>query len=90
MTNPNLPTLTCVCAEIQQNERAFQKQYGINLNRKVKPGITKKKLLRRYRDIGLGFKTPRDVSFVCILHPFVYVLLINMNLLMFGKMDDKK
>ncbi|XP_065356994.1 small ribosomal subunit protein uS17 [Calliphora vicina] len=44
----------------QQNERAFQKQFGINLNRKVKPGTTKKKLLRRYRDIGLGFKTPRD------------------------------
>ena len=77
MTNPNPSTLTCVCAEIQQNERAFQKQYGINLNRKVKPGITKKKLLRRYRDIGLGFKTPRDVSFVCILYPFVYICITN-------------
>ncbi|KAI8125866.1 40S ribosomal protein S11 [Lucilia cuprina] len=44
----------------EQNERAFQKQFGINLNRKVKPGVTKKKVLRRYRDIGLGFKTPRD------------------------------
>lgn len=49
---------------MQQNERAFQKQYGINLNRKVKPGLSKKKLLRRFRDIGLGFKTPRDVSSV--------------------------
>ncbi|CAD6998878.1 40S ribosomal protein S11 [Ceratitis capitata] len=43
-----------------QNERAFQKQFGINLNRKLKPGVTKKKVLRRYRDIGLGFKTPRE------------------------------
>lgn len=45
-----------------QNERAFQKQFGINLNRKNKPGITKKKVLRRHRDIGLGFKTPREVG----------------------------
>lgn len=45
-----------------KNERAFQKQFGINLNRKLKPGVTKKKVLRRYRDIGLGFKTPREVS----------------------------
>ncbi|XP_050743720.1 40S ribosomal protein S11 isoform X3 [Drosophila biarmipes] len=43
-----------------ENERAFQKQFGVNLNRKVKPGITKKKLLRRSRDVGLGFKTPRE------------------------------
>ncbi|ALC44353.1 RpS11, partial [Drosophila busckii] len=43
-----------------KNERAFQKQFGVNLNRKMKPGITKKKVLRRYRDVGLGFKTPRD------------------------------
>ncbi|EDV98205.1 GH22980 [Drosophila grimshawi] len=43
-----------------ENERAFQKQFGVNLNRKVKPGITKKKVLRRYRDVGLGFKTPRE------------------------------
>ncbi|KAI9585768.1 hypothetical protein GQX74_001615 [Glossina fuscipes] len=43
-----------------ENERAFQKQFGINLNKKIKPGTTKKKSLRRYRDIGLGFKTPRE------------------------------
>ncbi|CAD7088639.1 unnamed protein product [Hermetia illucens] len=43
-----------------QNERAFQKQFGINLNRKQKPGYSKKKTLRRHRDVGLGFKTPRD------------------------------
>ncbi|XP_017087000.1 small ribosomal subunit protein uS17 [Drosophila bipectinata] len=46
--------------QTNQNERAFQKQFGVNLNRKVKPGITKKKVLRRYRDVGLGFKTPRE------------------------------
>ncbi|KAL5280620.1 RPS11 family protein [Megaselia abdita] len=44
----------------QQNEKAFQKQYGVNLNRKIKPDLKKKKSLRRYRDVGLGFKTPRE------------------------------
>ncbi|XP_055384617.1 40S ribosomal protein S11 [Condylostylus longicornis] len=43
-----------------QNEKAFQKQFGINLNRKANPTLKKKKLLRRHRDIGLGFKTPRE------------------------------
>ncbi|KAG4072468.1 hypothetical protein HA402_004400 [Bradysia odoriphaga] len=43
-----------------QTERAFQKQAFINLNRKVKPGIVKKKSLRRHREVGLGFKTPRE------------------------------
>lgn len=46
-----------------QTERAFQKQPFINLNRKVKPGIAKKKSLRRHRDVGLGFKTPREVFY---------------------------
>ncbi|KAK7789482.1 hypothetical protein R5R35_012348 [Gryllus longicercus] len=40
-----------------QTERAFQKQPHLNLNRK--PGL-KKKPLRRHRNVGLGFKTPRE------------------------------
>lgn len=62
---PTYSTWTCLPPrtrfQTNQNERAFQKQFGVNLNRKVKPGITKKKVLRRYRDVGLGFKTPREV-----------------------------
>uniref|UniRef100_A0A1I8P6W9 Small ribosomal subunit protein uS17 n=1 Tax=Stomoxys calcitrans TaxID=35570 RepID=A0A1I8P6W9_STOCA len=55
----------------QQTEEAFQKQFGIN--RKVKPGVVKKKFLRRHRDIGLGFKTPRkaiDGSYIDKKCPF--------------------
>ncbi|KAJ9597357.1 hypothetical protein L9F63_011797 [Diploptera punctata] len=40
-----------------QTERAFQKQPHLNLNRKLGQ---KKKSLRRYRNVGLGFKTPRE------------------------------
>ncbi|KAK9498377.1 hypothetical protein O3M35_003023 [Rhynocoris fuscipes] len=40
----------------EQNERAFQKQPHVFLAKKV----PSKKPLRRYRDIGLGFKTPRE------------------------------
>ncbi|XP_063239246.1 small ribosomal subunit protein uS17 isoform X2 [Bacillus rossius redtenbacheri] len=40
-----------------QTEKAFQKQNHLNVNRK--PGL-KKKALRRYHNVGLGFKTPRE------------------------------
>jgi len=41
-----------------QQERAFQKQATVNLNRKiVNP---KKKSLRHVKGVGLGFKTPRE------------------------------
>ncbi|XP_069678443.1 small ribosomal subunit protein uS17 isoform X2 [Periplaneta americana] len=40
-----------------QTERAFQKQPHLNLNRKFGQ---KKKPLRRHRNVGLGFKTPRE------------------------------
>uniref|UniRef100_A0A1B6EAB7 Small ribosomal subunit protein uS17 n=1 Tax=Clastoptera arizonana TaxID=38151 RepID=A0A1B6EAB7_9HEMI len=40
-----------------QTEKAFQKQPSIFLARK--PGL-KKKVLRRHREVGLGFKTPRE------------------------------
>ncbi|EAA13929.3 40S ribosomal protein S11 [Anopheles arabiensis] len=41
----------------QQNIRAFQKQLGINLNRK---NVSRKKGLRMHHSIGLGFKTPKE------------------------------
>nr|AHB12431.1 40S Ribosomal Protein S11 [Pantala flavescens] len=40
-----------------QTEKAFQKQSGVFLNRKA--GL-KKKPLRFHRNVGLGFKTPRE------------------------------
>ncbi|XP_018331859.1 40S ribosomal protein S11 isoform X2 [Agrilus planipennis] len=40
-----------------QTEKAFQKQQHLNINRKVG---SKKKVLRRHRNVGLGFKTPRE------------------------------
>ncbi|XP_044736594.1 40S ribosomal protein S11 isoform X2 [Chrysoperla carnea] len=40
-----------------QTEKAFQRQLNVNLNRKA--GL-KKKALRLSRNIGLGFKTPRE------------------------------
>ncbi|KAJ1530495.1 hypothetical protein ONE63_005393 [Megalurothrips usitatus] len=42
-----------------QAERAFQKQPTVFLNRKKALGKSKKGL-RYTRDVGLGFKTPRD------------------------------
>ncbi|KAL1117371.1 hypothetical protein AAG570_004697 [Ranatra chinensis] len=54
-------TLTC-CAELQ-TERAFQKQPTIFLNRKKGLGVKKKKAVLRYtRNVGLGFKTPRETE----------------------------
>merc|ERR1712191_14826 len=40
-----------------QNEKAFQKQPTVFLNRK---GTKVKKSLRYHRSVGLGFKTPRE------------------------------
>lgn len=51
--------LIIVLCEFQAG-RAFQKQENLNINRKIKPGQNKKPL-RRYRDVGLGFKTPHEV-----------------------------
>lgn len=46
---------------ILQNERAFQRQPTIFLNRKKGVGPKRRKSLRYYREVGLGFKTPREV-----------------------------
>ena len=46
-----------------QTERAFQKQRGVFLNAKVGVAGKKKKKEQRFvRNVGLGFKTPREVS----------------------------
>lgn len=49
------------CFIVQQTEKSFQKQPRLNLNLKLG---SKKKVLRRHRSVGLGFKTPREV---CVL-----------------------
>ncbi len=50
-------------AAVEQTERAFQKQPTVFLNSKVRAlGLGKKKKeLRHVRNIGLGFKTPKEV-----------------------------
>jgi hypothetical protein len=42
----------------------------LNLNRKFGQ---KKKALRRHRNVGLGFKTPREV---CLFHVFACLLVV--------------
>lgn len=54
----------------EQTERAFQKQPTIFLNSKLRTlGIGKKskKDVRYVRNVGLGFKTPREVSVRIVL-----------------------
>jgi len=44
-----------------QTEKAFQKQIGVNLNKKIQLKAAKKKeSVRYYKEIGLGFKTPKE------------------------------
>lgn len=51
-----------------QNERAFQKQKGVFLNKKVIGDVRKAKKIRRVNEVGLGFKTPKEVSTPLSLH----------------------
>ncbi|KAG9302244.1 hypothetical protein G9A89_008735 [Geosiphon pyriformis] len=44
----------------EQIEKAFQKQHGIFQNPKIITKKTKTKNLRWYKDIGLGYKTPKE------------------------------
>merc|ERR1712080_115510 len=44
----------------EQNERAFQRQDGLNLNSKQLMSTKTKKGVRYYKNIGLGFKTPKE------------------------------
>lgn len=47
-----------------QNVKSFQKQPTIFLNRKKGLGSKRRKSLRYHREVGLGFKTPREVRTV--------------------------
>eukprot|EP00163_Fabomonas_tropica_P018288 TRINITY_DN32563_c0_g1_i1.p2 TRINITY_DN32563_c0_g1~~TRINITY_DN32563_c0_g1_i1.p2 ORF type:complete len:160 (+),score=51.75 TRINITY_DN32563_c0_g1_i1:25-504(+) len=47
-------------ADLEQHERAFQKQDAIFIGRKRALGKGKKAGLRYYRDVGLGIQTPRE------------------------------
>ncbi len=45
----------------QQTEKAFQKQKGVFLNKKRIPGAPAPKKEKRFvRNVGLGFKTPKE------------------------------
>lgn len=44
----------------EQNERAFQKQSGIFLNSKKLLSSKHGKEVRYYKNVGLGFKTPKE------------------------------
>ena len=55
-----------------QNERAFQKQTGVFLNKKVIGDVKKAKKVRRINDVGLGFKTPKDVSPCHLISSFLF------------------
>ncbi|OQV16447.1 40S ribosomal protein S11 [Hypsibius exemplaris] len=61
------PTATKMSGEVigvEQTERAFQKQPTIFLNKKQNLALGKatKKALRYVKNVGLGFKTPREAS----------------------------
>lgn len=45
-----------------QHEKAFQKQDGIFIGRKRLLGKTSKKNLRYWRNVGLGFATPKEAK----------------------------
>ncbi|PAV60132.1 hypothetical protein WR25_18496 [Diploscapter pachys] len=45
-----------------QNERAFLKQPGINLNNKARMLKGERKVPRNVKNVGLGFKTPREAT----------------------------
>lgn len=58
----------------EQNERAYQKQPTVFQNSKFSiHGIGKKtnKLNRYVKNIGLGFKTPREVIFLLVYFYFL-------------------
>ncbi|KAJ8925971.1 hypothetical protein NQ315_009826 [Exocentrus adspersus] len=58
---------------ILSNERAFQKQPTVFLNRKRGAGPKKRKSLRYHREVGLGFKTPRETEKAFQKQPTVFL-----------------
>lgn len=61
---------------ILQSERSFQKQPTIFLNRKKGLGAKKRKSLRYIRNVGLGFKTPREVGWILVRRFFCCALIL--------------
>lgn len=57
---------------IFQNEKAFQRQPTIFLNHKKGAG-GKKKSLRYHKEVGLGFKTPREVHITILLIQYLFL-----------------
>lgn len=47
-----------------QTERAFQKQLTIPVVRRKNIPGQRKLRTRHYREVGLGFKTPKEVTFL--------------------------
>ncbi|XP_056635452.1 40S ribosomal protein S11 isoform X2 [Diorhabda carinulata] len=56
-----------------QNERAFQRQPTIFLNRKKGVGPKRRKPMRYHREVGLGFKTPRETEKAFQKQPTVFL-----------------
>merc|ERR1711935_1181432 len=52
--------ITSITTMAEQNERAFQKQSGVFLNTKSLLSAKSKKGVRYYKNVGLGFKTPKE------------------------------
>jgi len=63
---------------ILQSERSFQKQPTVFLNRKKGLGAKKRKSLRYIRNVGLGFKTPREVGWISVRWLFYCALILDL------------
>lgn len=63
-TNPTLPYqnmgINDKYREAEQNQKAYQKQAAIFVARKRVVGAKKQKSMRYVRNVGLGFKTPKE------------------------------
>ena len=57
----NITCRNSISIAMPQSERAFQKQPTVFQNRKRLPGVKKGAVKRYTTNVGLGFKTPREV-----------------------------
>lgn len=55
-------TTAAIAVPTEQHEKAYQKQDGIFLGSKKLIGKTSKRGTRYYRDVGLGFATPKEAK----------------------------
>ena len=60
-----------------QNERAFLKQPGINLNNKARMLKGERKVPRNVKNVGLGFKTPREVGYFSLFRKIFNIIFIS-------------